>query len=102
MQRYSRRIDRFFEATYKRGGSGLGTIDLMLLSTAKYLMDYYGFTRTDLFIITLDKDLYKIAKSMNDIRRHSTHRRKKTTTRKYSLWKVRKRRNSGSLTWHWS
>jgi hypothetical protein len=60
-------VDRFFEATYKRGGAGLGTIDLMLLSAGKYLMDFYGFSRSDLFMITQDRALYKIARSMNDL-----------------------------------
>ena len=60
-------IDRFFEATYKRGGAGLGTVDLMLLSTGKYLMDFYGFTKADLFLITQDRVLYKIARSLNDL-----------------------------------
>ena len=60
-------VDRFFEAIFKRGGAGLRTVDLMLLSTGKYLMDYYGITKEDLFLITQDKELYRIARTLNDL-----------------------------------
>lgn len=59
-------VDRFFEKVYKKD-LNVGIIDLLLLATGKYLMDFYGFGREELFIITIDGPLYKLARSLNDI-----------------------------------
>ena len=54
-------VDRFFEKAFKRG-KNVGIIDLMILSTARYLIDFLGFDRARLFIITMDGPLYDLAR----------------------------------------
>lgn len=62
-------VDRFFEKSCrdrkKYGATSI--VDLMILSTAKYLVDFYGLPKDRLFIITQDKPLYKLAKSYADL-----------------------------------
>jgi len=59
-------VDRFFEKLYKTN-LHVGIIDLLLLATGKYLMDFYGFKRDELFIVTIDGSLYKLARSFQDV-----------------------------------
>ncbi len=59
-------VDRYFEQTYKKN-IRVTIIDLMILSTSKYLQDFFGFSKDDLFIITQDGPLYKLAKMIPDI-----------------------------------
>lgn len=59
-------VDRFFEKAYKLKVS-VGIVDLLLLATAKYLTDFFGFTDDELFVITMDGPLYKLARSMSDV-----------------------------------
>lgn len=59
-------VDRFFEKLHKLKFK-VGIVDLMLLASGKYLMDFYGFERNDLFIITIDNELYKFGKTLSDI-----------------------------------
>jgi len=59
-------VDRFFEKLYKKN-LNVGIIDLLLLSTGKYLMDFYGLGRDELFIVTIDSSLYRLARSIQDI-----------------------------------
>ncbi len=62
-------VDRFFEKSckeHKKYGS-TGIVDLLILSTAKYLVDFYGLPKKDLYIITQDNPLYKLAKSYADL-----------------------------------
>ena len=47
-------VDRFFENALKKG-KNVGIIDLMILSTARYLIDFLGFDRAKLFIITMGR-----------------------------------------------
>ena len=61
-------VDRFFEKLHKKN-LHVGIIDLLLLATGKYLMDFYGFERDELFIITIDNNLYKLARCLQDIPR---------------------------------
>ena len=59
-------IDRFFEQTCKKNKK-VGVIDLMLLSTARYLMDFYGFSKETIFIITMDSPLYLLSKHYHEL-----------------------------------
>lgn len=59
-------VDRFFEKMYKERVN-VQIVDLILLATGKYLMDFYGFTRKNLFIVTMDKALYKLARGLTDV-----------------------------------
>lgn len=49
-------VDRFFELFYK-AGKGVQIVDLILLSTAKYLMEFFDIPRDMLHIVTLDTAL---------------------------------------------
>jgi len=62
-------VDRFFERSCKKRKSygATGIVDLLILSTAKYLVDFYGLPKDRLFIVTQDKPLYKLAKSYADL-----------------------------------
>jgi hypothetical protein len=56
-------VDRFFELFFKHKKK-VQIADLILASTAKYLMDFYDIPKTSLHIVTLDKPLREgIAKS---------------------------------------
>ncbi|MGA8477753.1 MAG: hypothetical protein WB696_07330 [Chthoniobacterales bacterium] len=44
-------------------------VDLTILATGKYLIDFYGFSRSELFLVTIDKELYHLAKSYPDVPR---------------------------------
>lgn len=59
-------VDRFFEMAHKLKVN-VGIVDLILLAAGKYLMDFYGFGRKNLFIITIDTDLYKLARKYQDV-----------------------------------
>lgn len=59
-------VDRFFERLHKLNVR-VGIIDLMILAAGKYLMDFYGLTRRNLFIVTIDGDLHKLARSLPDV-----------------------------------
>lgn len=49
-------VDRFFEL-FHRQGKNVGIIDLILVATAKYLMDFYDVPKPALHIVTLDRRL---------------------------------------------
>ncbi len=59
-------VDRFFERVYKNKRE-VSVVDLLILATAKYLMDFFGFSREEIFIITMDKPLYRLAKSYAEL-----------------------------------
>ena len=59
-------VDRFFERVFKQNRK-VGIIDLMILSTARFLIDFLGFERDRLFIITMDGPLYELAKTYTDL-----------------------------------
>jgi hypothetical protein len=59
-------VDRFFEKSCKERKK-TSIVDLLILSTAKYLVDFYGLPKKDLYIITQDNPLYKLAKSYADL-----------------------------------
>ncbi|HLC41476.1 MAG TPA: hypothetical protein VJO34_07580 [Methylomirabilota bacterium] len=67
-------VDRCFEKLFKmkkkkQVRSDPGIVDLMLLATEKYLLDFYGLTKRNLFIISADGSLCKLAKSFPDLPR---------------------------------
>ena len=49
-------VDRFFELFTKQGKK-VQIADLILVATAKYLIDFYDLPKTRLHIVTLDKPL---------------------------------------------
>jgi hypothetical protein len=59
-------VDRFYEQAHKLKVS-VGIVDLLLLATAKYLTDFYGFTDDELFVVTMDNGLYKLGRKIRDI-----------------------------------
>lgn len=69
-------VDRFFEKAYKLKVS-VGIIDLLLLATAKYLTDFFGFSDDELLVITMDGPLYKLARSMSDVPRSALAARRR-------------------------
>ena len=74
-------VDRFFEKLHKKD-LHVGIFDLLLLATGKYLMDFYGFGRDELFIVTTDSHLYRLARSIQDIPPafNPTHKRDAATS----------------------
>lgn len=62
-------VDRFFEKSYKerKKFGATSIVDLMILATAKYLLDFYGLPKDRLFMVTQDKALYRLAKSYADL-----------------------------------
>ena len=59
-------VDRFFEIMFKRNYN-VQVPDLILLATAKYLLDFYDIPRNQLYIIACDKRLVKITRALNDL-----------------------------------
>ena len=59
-------VKRFYEGFYKKN-LNVSIVDLCLLAIGKYLMDFYGFTRRDLFIVTQDRPLARGARQFSDI-----------------------------------
>ena len=59
-------VDRFFES-YLKAGLNVSVVDLLILATAKYLMDFYFIPKSSLFIVTQDNSLWRGSKSLTDI-----------------------------------
>jgi hypothetical protein len=62
-------VDRFFEVMHKQKLQKVGSVDLLCLSAGRYLMDFYGFTRKELSLVTVDNDLHTLAKLFPDVPR---------------------------------
>lgn len=60
-------VDRFFEMANKKKLNRVGIIDIMILSAARYLIDYFSIEKNKIAIITQDTSLYRLANSINDI-----------------------------------
>jgi hypothetical protein len=60
-------VDRFFENINRKKLKKLGIVDVMILSAARYLIDYYGIDKNSLAIITQDAALYKLASSYSNL-----------------------------------
>jgi predicted nucleic acid-binding protein len=61
-------VDRFFEQFSKRSLS-VSLPDLIILATAKYLMDFYDIPKSKLHIVTLDKNLWNGTKKIGQLPR---------------------------------
>ena len=59
-------VDRFFELFMKHGFE-VSLPDLIIVATAKYLMDFYDLPRKQLHIITLDKQLWAGTKKILEL-----------------------------------
>ena len=59
-------VDRFFENTHKKH-KHVGLVDLLILSTARYLIDFLGISRNTIQIITMDGPLYDLARMYNEL-----------------------------------
>jgi hypothetical protein len=51
-------VDRFFER-FLKNGAHVQIVDLVLVATAKYLMDFYDIPKPFLHIVTLDNALLR-------------------------------------------
>ena len=59
-------VDRFYEVFMKEGKS-VQIADLLLVATAKYLMDFYDIPKRQLHIITLDVALWSGTKKIQEL-----------------------------------
>jgi hypothetical protein len=59
-------IDRFNELYHKHGHS-VSTVDLLVLATAKYLMDFYAIPKSRMNIVTLDNALWSGSKKVQEL-----------------------------------
>lgn len=59
-------VDRFYEIFFKHKLSA-SVVDLLILATAKYLIDFYSIPKNRLFIITLDTSLWKGSKKIKEL-----------------------------------
>ncbi|MDO9334603.1 MAG: hypothetical protein Q7T57_08805 [Dehalococcoidales bacterium] len=59
-------VDRFYE-TFMKHGKDVSITDLIILATAKYLMDFYDIPKNNLHIVTLDNNLYQGLKLINEL-----------------------------------
>ena len=59
-------VDRFYEVFHKLG-LGVSLPDLVILATAKYLVDFYDIPRSHLHIVTLDGNVRDGSRKLPDI-----------------------------------
>jgi predicted nucleic acid-binding protein len=59
-------VDRFYEIFHKVG-LGVQLADLIILATAKYLMDFYDIPKSHLHIVTLDRALRDGSRKIQEI-----------------------------------
>ena len=59
-------VDRFFEKACKQK-KGVSVVDLLILACSKYLIDFYGIKKEELYIISQDQPLYELAKSYQEL-----------------------------------
>jgi hypothetical protein len=59
-------VDRFY-ALFMKHGKKVSLPDLILIATAKYLMDFFDIPRNLLHIITLDKNLWSGTKQIAEL-----------------------------------
>jgi predicted nucleic acid-binding protein len=59
-------VDRFYEIFHKVG-LGVQLADLVILATAKYLMDFYDIPKSHLHIVTLDRALRDGSRRIQEI-----------------------------------
>lgn len=59
-------VDRFFEVFFKHNLSA-SIIDLLILATAKYLIDFFKIPAAQLYIATLDQSLWRGSRKLVDV-----------------------------------
>jgi predicted nucleic-acid-binding protein len=59
-------VDRFFEL-FQRHGFNVSLPDLMLVATAKYLMDFHDAARSQIHMVTLDQALWRGTKKILEL-----------------------------------
>ncbi len=59
-------VDRFYELFFK-AGKNVQLPDLLVVATAKYLMDFFDIPRSNLHIVTLDRQLRDGAKKIPEL-----------------------------------
>jgi predicted nucleic acid-binding protein len=59
-------VDRFLEVFMKKK-LDVSVPDLIILATAKYLIDFFRIPRTRRFIVTMDENLHKGSRKLPDI-----------------------------------
>lgn len=59
-------VDRFFEIFFKHGLSA-SVIDLIILATAKYMIDFFKIPMKQIHIVTLDNSLWRGTRKVPDI-----------------------------------
>jgi hypothetical protein len=59
-------VDRFYEV-FAKHGLNASVVDLLILATAKYLIDFYSVPTDRFFIVTLDDSLWRGAKKIADL-----------------------------------
>jgi len=59
-------VDRFLEPMFK-AKLNVQIVDLLLLSIAKYLTDFYDISKDRLYILTCDKHLVKLTRLLRDV-----------------------------------
>ncbi|WP_166213043.1 hypothetical protein [Cognatiluteimonas telluris] len=59
-------VDRFNEL-YHKHGKNVSVVDLLILATAKYLMDFYAIPKNCMNIITLDTALWEGSKKVQEL-----------------------------------
>lgn len=62
-------VDRFFATLYKSIQGDVSIADLILLSTAKYLMDFYDIPGESLYVLTCDRSLVHLASRIQELPR---------------------------------
>jgi predicted nucleic acid-binding protein len=60
-------IDRFYELFHKHKLGRVSVPDLILVSTAKYLVDFFDLPRPHLHIVTMDKALRKGSRKIQEL-----------------------------------
>ncbi len=88
---------RFFEIFFKKGDGKVSIPDLILLSTAKYFIDFFGVPKENIIIISSDKAIIKIAKYCSDIPNVFNPYYKKNVLNKLMEKKVIERRINAKL-----
>ena len=59
-------VDRFNEL-YHKHGHNVSVVDLLILATAKYLMDFYAIPKSRMNIVTLDTALWEGSKKVQEL-----------------------------------
>jgi hypothetical protein len=58
-------VDRMFEMCHTMK-LPVGIVDLLLLATGKYLVDFYGFNLDEIRIVTTDDNMYRLCRKLPD------------------------------------